>query len=94
MQNNNPKLSTICTLKGMFVLGASVNLTVLVFGMSPPWLFQAAQPTMAMPLIALIALIVFAALFGWILWGQTLGVMAIVGIGLIMVSAAITAVRS
>jgi len=69
MQNNNPKLSTICTLKGMFDLGASDNLTVLVFETSSLWLFQAAQPTMAIPLVALMALIVFAALLGWILWG-------------------------
>jgi len=69
MQNNNPKLSTICTLKGMFVLRASYNLTVLVSESSFQWLFQAMQSTMAIPLIALMALIVFAALFGWILWG-------------------------
>ena len=73
MQNNDPKLSTICTLTGVFVLGAGGNLTVLMSESSPFRLFQAARPAVAIPLVALLALF---------------------GIGLIMVPEAITAVRS
>lgn len=40
------------------------------------------------------SLIVFASLFAWILWGQTLGLVALVGIALIILSGAIIALRS
>lgn len=40
------------------------------------------------------SLIVFAALFGWIIWGQTLGPVALLGIVCIIASGAIISVRS
>ncbi|MCW1951308.1 MAG: EamA family transporter, partial [Octadecabacter sp.] len=40
------------------------------------------------------SLIVFAALFGWIMWGQTLGAIALIGIGCIIASGSIIALRS
>jgi len=40
------------------------------------------------------ALIVFASLFAWIIWGQTLGTLALFGIALIILSGAIIALRS
>lgn len=55
MQTTNPKLSTICTLTGMFVLGVSDNLIVLVSDVSSLWLFHAARSAVALPLIALLA---------------------------------------
>ncbi|MCF2905317.1 DMT family transporter [Octadecabacter sp. CECT 8868] len=40
------------------------------------------------------SMIVFAAFFAWLLWGQTLGTVALVGMGLIILSGSIIAVRS
>ncbi len=40
------------------------------------------------------SLIVFASFFGWLMWGQTLGVVALCGIALIIASGAIIALRS
>jgi drug/metabolite transporter (DMT)-like permease len=40
------------------------------------------------------SLIVFAAIFGWIIWDQTLGVLALVGIACIITSGSIIALRS
>lgn len=40
------------------------------------------------------ALIVFASLFAWIMWGQTLGTLALFGIALIILSGSIIALRS
>ena len=57
MQNNNPKLSTLCTLTGVFILGAGDNMTVLVSETSSLWLFQAARSAMAIVLISFPALI-------------------------------------
>ncbi len=52
MQKNNPALSTLCTLLGMFVLGVSDNLIVLVSDTSSLWLFHAVRSVLAMILIA------------------------------------------
>jgi hypothetical protein len=43
MQATNPKLSMICTLCGMFVLGVTDNLIPLISENSSLWLFQAAR---------------------------------------------------
>ncbi|PVA06668.1 DMT family transporter [Thalassorhabdomicrobium marinisediminis] len=40
------------------------------------------------------ALIVFASFFAWLFWGQTLGMVALMGIALIILSGAIIALRS
>ncbi len=40
------------------------------------------------------SLIVFAALFGWLIWGQTLGPLALFGVALIILSGSIIALRS
>lgn len=40
------------------------------------------------------SLIVFASLFGWLMWGQTLGMVALAGIALIVTSGSIIALRS
>ena len=40
------------------------------------------------------SLIGFASLFAWLMWGQTLGALALVGIGLIVLSGAIIALRT
>jgi drug/metabolite transporter (DMT)-like permease len=40
------------------------------------------------------SLIVFAALFGWIMWGQTLGAVALAGVACIIASGSIIALRS
>ena len=40
------------------------------------------------------ALIVFASLFAWLFWGQTLGTMALIGIAMIIASGTIIALRS
>jgi len=45
----------ICTIAGMFVLGATDNLIVLVSDVSSLWLFHAARTVVAIPLIALLA---------------------------------------
>lgn len=55
MQVTNPKLSTLCTLTGMFVLGISDNLIVLVSDVSSLWLFHAARSAVAMPLIVVLS---------------------------------------
>jgi len=57
MQVTQPKLSTLCTLAGMLVLGVSDNLIVLVSETSSLWLFHAARSAAALPLIALLALL-------------------------------------
>lgn len=57
MQDTRPTLSTLCTLAGMFVLGVSDNLIVLVSETSSLWVFHAARSAVAIPLIALLALI-------------------------------------
>jgi len=40
------------------------------------------------------SIIVFAAFFGWLIWGQTLGAVALFGIVLIVVAGSIIALRS
>lgn len=40
------------------------------------------------------SLIIFASFFAWLLWGQTLGAIALLGIGFILVSGCIIALRS
>ena len=40
------------------------------------------------------SMIVFASLFAWLMWGQTLGAVALVGIALIILSGSIIALRS
>lgn len=40
------------------------------------------------------SIIVFASFFGWLIWGQTLGLMALLGIALIVVAGSIIALRS
>ncbi len=40
------------------------------------------------------SMIVFASLFAWLMWGQTLGVIALIGIALIILSGIIIALRS
>jgi drug/metabolite transporter (DMT)-like permease len=57
MQVTNPKLSTLCTLTGMFVLGVSDNLIVLVSEISSLWLFHTARSAVAMPLIIVLTLL-------------------------------------
>jgi len=47
----------ICTLTGMLVLGVSDNLIVLVSEVSSLWLFHAARSAVAVPLIAVLALL-------------------------------------
>ena len=56
MQATNPKLSMICTLCGMFVLGVTDNLIPLISENSSLWLFQAARSAATLPLLALLAL--------------------------------------
>lgn len=57
MEVTNPKLSTLCTLTGMFVLGVSDNLIVLVSEISSLWLFHTARSAVAMPLIIVLTLL-------------------------------------
>ena len=40
------------------------------------------------------SLIVFASFFAWVMWGQTLGVIALIGIAMIIASGSIIALRS
>jgi drug/metabolite transporter (DMT)-like permease len=37
---------------------------------------------------------VFASFFAWVMWGQTLGVIALIGIAMIIASGSIIALRS
>jgi len=55
MQDTNPRLSTLCTLTGMLVLGVSDNLIVLVSDLSSLWLFHAARSGVALPLLMILA---------------------------------------
>ncbi|SLN42580.1 DMT family transporter [Pseudooctadecabacter jejudonensis] len=57
MQATNPNLSILCTLTGMFVLGISDNLIVLVSDTSSLWLFHFARSAVAAPLIVALTLI-------------------------------------
>lgn len=72
MQETNPKLSTLCTLMGMFVLGVSDNLIAMISDVSSLWLFHAARSALALPLLALLTLIgigtVFAKRPKWVLF--------------------------
>jgi len=40
------------------------------------------------------SLIVFASFFAWVMWGQTFGVIALIGIAMIIASGSIIALRS
>ena len=57
MQVTNPKLSMICTLCGMFVLGVTDNLIPLISDHSSLWLFQATRSVATLPLLAILALL-------------------------------------
>ena len=57
VQTTNPKLSMICTLCGMFVLGVTDNLIPVISGESGLWLFQAARSAATVPMMLLLALI-------------------------------------
>ena len=71
MQQTNPKLSTLCILAAMLVLGVSDNLIILVSEESSLWLFHAARSAVALPMIAILSLIGLGTLRakrpGWVL---------------------------
>lgn len=71
MQATNPKLSMICTLSGMFVLGIFDNLIPLISGTSSLWLFQAARSAATIPMVLLLSLIGLGTLYAkrplWVL---------------------------
>jgi drug/metabolite transporter (DMT)-like permease len=62
MQHTNAALSTLCTLSGMLVLGATDNLIVLVSETSSLWLFQTLRAIVAIGIIACLAMAGFASL--------------------------------
>lgn len=62
MQHTKPALSTLCTLSGMLVLGATDNLIVLVSEISSLWMFQTLRAIVAIGLIAALALVGVARL--------------------------------
>ena len=57
MQTTNPKLSMICTLSGMFVLGIVDNLIPLISNRSSLWLFQAARSAATVPMLVALSLV-------------------------------------
>lgn len=59
MQATFPRLSMICTLSGMFVLGVADNLIPFVSDRSSLWLFHASRTALAMPLLVIVALLGF-----------------------------------
>ena len=62
MQTTDPKLSMICTLSGMFVLGIIDNLIPLISDRSSLWLFQVARSTATVPMLVALSLIGLGAL--------------------------------
>ena len=56
MQTTEPKLSMICTLSGMFVLGVADNLIPMISDRSSLWLFQAARSSATVPLLIVLSL--------------------------------------
>lgn len=57
MQATDPKLSIICTLSGMFVLGIADNLIPLISDRSSLWLFQAARSSATVPMLVALSLL-------------------------------------
>jgi len=57
MQQTNPRLSMICTLCGMFVLGVVDNMIPLISDRSSLWLFQAARSAATVPMLIALSLI-------------------------------------
>lgn len=57
MQNTRPLLSMACTLSGMFALGFTDNLIVLVSEFSSLWMFQTLRGLVAVGLIAMLAML-------------------------------------
>ncbi|HCP82222.1 MAG TPA: EamA/RhaT family transporter [Octadecabacter sp.] len=68
MQTTDPKLSMICTLSGMFVLGVADNLIPLISDRSSLWLFQAARSVATVPLLLALSLIGLGTLFAMRPW--------------------------
>lgn len=56
MQTTNPRLSMMCTLGGMLVLGVTDNLIPLISDQSSLWLFQAARSGATMPILLVLGL--------------------------------------
>ncbi|MBU2994731.1 DMT family transporter [Octadecabacter sp. 1_MG-2023] len=57
MQTIQPKLSMICTLCGMFVLGVTDNLVPLISQISSLWLFQLARSAAVVPMLIVLTLL-------------------------------------
>ncbi len=57
MQTTDPKLSMICTLSGMFVLGVVDNLIPMISDRSSLWLFQAARSSATVPMLIALSLL-------------------------------------
>lgn len=55
MQETRPTLSTICTLSGMLVLGATDNLIVLIAETSSLWMFQTLRAIVAVAVLLSLA---------------------------------------
>lgn len=62
MQSTQVRLSMICTLTGMFVLGVTDNLIPLISGISSLWLFQTARTAVTIPLMIVLAILGFGTL--------------------------------
>ncbi|MDA9207251.1 DMT family transporter [Octadecabacter sp.] len=62
MQETRPLLSMLCTLSGMFSLGLTDNLIVLVSETSSLWVFQTLRAVVAIGIIAAITIMGFTSL--------------------------------
>ncbi len=62
MQTTNAKLSMICTLCGMFVLGVTDNLIPFISDTSSLWLFQFSRTVVTLPMLVILVLLGFGTL--------------------------------